>query len=60
MYSCCCDNTEGKTKGMVSEGFIALVTWNTRGSHRIFKFKYDSYKHFQRIGFLRWSLLRFD
>ena len=35
-----------KTKGMVSEGLIALVTWKTRGSHCIAKFKYNSYKHF--------------
>ena len=35
-----------KTKGMVSEGLIALITWNTRGSHCIAKFKYNSYKHF--------------
>ena len=38
-----------KTKGMVSEGLIALVTWNTRGSHSIAKFKYNSYKHFEGL-----------
>ena len=28
-----------RKQGIVSEGLIALVTWNTRGSHSIFKFK---------------------
>ena len=46
-----------KTKGMISEGLITLVTWNTRGSHSIFKFTYNSYKHFPRLGFLGWRLL---
>ena len=49
-----------KAKGMVSEGLIVLVTWNTTGSHSIFKFKYNSYKHFRRLGSLGWSLLRSD
>ena len=49
-----------KTMGMISEGLIALVTWNTRGSHSIFKFKYNSYKHFWSLGFLGWKLLRSD
>ena len=39
-----------KTQGLVSEGRIALVTWNTTWSHSIFKFNYNSYKHFQRLG----------
>ena len=49
-----------KTKGMVSEGLIALVTWNTRGSHSIAKFKYNSYKHFRRLGSLGWRLVQSD
>ena len=57
MCSCCCDNTVEKTKGMVSESHIALVT---RGSHCIFKFKYNSYKHFRRLGSLGWRLLKYD
>ena len=49
-----------KAKGLVSEGLIVLVTWNTRRSHCIFKFKHNSYKHFQRLGSLGWKLLRSD
>ena len=49
-----------KAKDMFSEGLIALVTCNTRGSHSIFKFKYSSYKHFRRLGSLGWRLLRSD
>ena len=45
---------------MVSEGLIALITWNTKGSHCIFKFKYNSYKHFGRLGSLGWRLSRSD
>ena len=49
-----------KTMGMISEGLIALVTWNTRGSQNIFMFKYNCYRHFCRLGFLGWRLLRSD
>ena len=28
-----------RKQGIVSDGLIALVIWNTRGSHSIFKFK---------------------
>ena len=45
-----------KRQGMVSEGLIALVIWNTRGTHSIFKFTYNSYKHFQRFASIGWRL----
>ena len=49
-----------KTKDIASEGLMALVTWNTIGFHSIFKFKYNSYKHFRRLGSLGWRLLQSD
>ena len=49
-----------KSKSMLSKGLIAWVTWNSKGSHSIFKFKYNSHKHFRRLCSFGWRLLRSD